>query len=40
MTTHGNGVGAWMASPQRTEPGNLPPVPGFADTTVRQIVRV
>ena len=29
-----------MASPQLTEPGNLPPAPGFADTTVRQVVRV
>ena len=29
-----------MASPQLTEPGNLPPAPGFVDTTVRQIVRV
>jgi len=27
-------VGAWMASPQLTEPGNLPPVPGLVDTNV------
>lgn len=33
-------VGAWMAAPQLTEPGNLPPAPGFVDTTVRQIVRL
>jgi lysophospholipase L1-like esterase len=29
-----------MAPPQLTEPGNLPPAPGFADTTLRQVVRV
>jgi lysophospholipase L1-like esterase len=33
-------IGTWMAAPQRTEPGNLPPEPGFADTTLRQVVRV
>lgn len=33
-------VGTWAAAPQLTEPGNLPPPPGFADTTVRQVVRV
>jgi lysophospholipase L1-like esterase len=29
-----------MAAPQRTEPANLPPDPGFVDTTLRQVVRV
>jgi hypothetical protein len=33
-------LGAWMASPQLTEPGNLPPDPAFADTTMRQVVRL
>jgi lysophospholipase L1-like esterase len=36
----GSGVGTWMAAPQLTEPGNLPPEPGFVDTTLRQVVRV
>ncbi|WP_395090587.1 SGNH/GDSL hydrolase family protein [Armatimonas sp.] len=40
MTPNDNWVGAWMASPQLTEPGNMPPAPGFADTTLRQIVRL
>jgi len=40
MTYRENWVGAWMASPQLTEPGNLPPAPGFVDTTVRQVVRL
>jgi lysophospholipase L1-like esterase len=40
MTSNENWVGAWMASPQLTESGNLPPAPGFVDTTLRQIVRV
>jgi lysophospholipase L1-like esterase len=33
-------VGTWAASPQRTEPGNMPPAPGLADTTLRQVVHV
>ena len=33
-------VGTWAAAPQLTEPANLPPAPGFADTTLRQIVHV
>jgi len=33
-------VGTWAASPQLTEEANLPPTPGFADTTLRQIVHV
>ena len=40
MSNSNNWVGAWMASPQLTEPGNLPLAPGFVDTTVRQLVRV
>jgi lysophospholipase L1-like esterase len=33
-------VGTWAASPQLTEEANLPPPPGFADTTLRQIAHV
>jgi lysophospholipase L1-like esterase len=33
-------VGTWATAPQLTEPANLPPPPGFVDTTVRQVVRV
>ena len=33
-------VGTWAASPQLTEEWNLPPAPGFADTTLRQIAHV
>jgi lysophospholipase L1-like esterase len=33
-------VGTWAAAPQRVEDANLPPAPGFADSTLRQIVRV
>jgi lysophospholipase L1-like esterase len=33
-------VGTWAASPQLTEAWNLPPAPGFADTTLRQVVHV
>jgi lysophospholipase L1-like esterase len=33
-------VGTWASSPQLTEDANLPPAPGFADTTLRQIVHV
>lgn len=33
-------VGTWATAPQLTEPGNLPPAPGFADVTVRQVVQV
>ena len=29
-----------MAAPQLTEPANLPPAPGFTDSTLRQVVRV
>lgn len=33
-------VATWAAAPQLTEPANLPPPPGLADTTLRQIVHV
>ena len=33
-------VGAWMTAVQLTEPGNLPPAPGLARNTVRQVVHV
>lgn len=33
-------VGTWACSPQLAEPDNLPPAPGFADTTLRQIIHV
>jgi lysophospholipase L1-like esterase len=33
-------VGTWAASPQLTEDWNLPPEPGFADTTLRQVAHV
>jgi lysophospholipase L1-like esterase len=33
-------VATWAASPQLTEPSNLPPAPGFDDVTLRQRVRV
>jgi lysophospholipase L1-like esterase len=36
----GRWVGTWAASPQLTEPANMPPEPGLADATLRQVVRV
>jgi lysophospholipase L1-like esterase len=36
----GHWVGTWAAAQQLTEPGNLPPAPGFGDVTLRQVVRV
>ena len=33
----GRWVGTWAASPQRTEPANMPPAPGLADATLRQV---
>src|SRR3954451_19073983 len=36
----GRWVGTWAASPQRTEPANMPPEPGLADSTLRQVVHV
>jgi len=33
-------VATWAAAPQLTEPANLPPAPGFADATLRQVVHV
>jgi lysophospholipase L1-like esterase len=29
-----------MVAPQRVEPANLPPAPGFTDTTLRQVIHV
>jgi hypothetical protein len=36
----GRWVGTWAAAPQLTEPANMPPAPGLADATLRQVVRV
>ena len=36
----GHWVGTWAAAPQLTEPANMPPAPGLADATLRQVVRV
>jgi lysophospholipase L1-like esterase len=36
----GDWVGTWMTAVQLTEPGNLPPAPGLARNTVRQVVHV
>jgi hypothetical protein len=33
-------VGTWGTAPQLTEPANLPPEPGLAGNTLRQVVRV
>ena len=33
-------IATWAASQQLVEPRNLPPVPAFTDTTIRQLVRV
>jgi lysophospholipase L1-like esterase len=42
-TAHDGGaqwIGTWASSPQLGDPGNAPPAPGFADSTLRQIVHV
>ena len=36
----GRWVGTWAAAPQLTEPNNMPPEPGLADSTLRQVVHV
>jgi lysophospholipase L1-like esterase len=36
----GSWVGTWSAAPQLTEPVNMPPEPGLADSTLRQVIRV
>jgi lysophospholipase L1-like esterase len=36
----GRWVGTWAAAPQLTEPANMPPEPGLADATLRQVVHV
>jgi lysophospholipase L1-like esterase len=33
-------VGTWASAQQKCEPGNAPPAPGFADTTLRQVIHV
>jgi lysophospholipase L1-like esterase len=33
-------VGTWSCAPQLVEPGNMPPVPGLSNNTLRQVVRV
>jgi lysophospholipase L1-like esterase len=33
-------VGTWASSPQLADAGSLPPAPGFADATLRQVVHV
>ena len=33
-------VGTWATAPQAIEPNSVPPPPGFADSTLRQIVHV
>jgi lysophospholipase L1-like esterase len=33
-------VATWMAPPQRTEPANLPPAPGLAGSTLRQVAHL
>lgn len=38
-TDAGRWVATWATAPQLTEPGNLPPAPGFAQSTLRQKLR-
>lgn len=33
-------VGTWSTAPQLVEPGNMPPAPGLANNTLRQVIRV
>lgn len=33
-------VGTWATAPQQVEPANMPPPPGLAHNTIRQLVRV
>jgi lysophospholipase L1-like esterase len=33
-------IGSWVSAQQLTEPNNLPPAPGLADSTLRQIVQL
>ena len=35
-----NLVTTWCTAPQLVEPGNMPPAPGLADNTLRQVMRV
>lgn len=36
----GKWVGTWATAPQLVEPNNMPPKPGLANNTIRQVVRV
>jgi lysophospholipase L1-like esterase len=36
----GHWTGTWVSAQQTCEPHNLPPAPGFADTTLRQVIHV
>src|SRR5207245_10461527 len=33
-------LGTWVASPQLTEPRNMPPAPGLAGSTLRQVIHL
>ena len=33
-------VGTWASAQQKGDPGNAPPEPGFADSTLRQVIHV
>jgi lysophospholipase L1-like esterase len=33
-------VGTWSTAPQLVEPGNMPPAPGLANNSLRQVIRV
>src|SRR6266567_6591116 len=33
-------LGTWAASPQLTEPRNMPPPPGLAGSTLRQVIHI
>ncbi|MDP5200261.1 SGNH/GDSL hydrolase family protein [Flavobacterium sp. DG2-3] len=35
-----NWVGSWACAPMLVEPNNMPPVPGLAENTLRQIIKV
>jgi lysophospholipase L1-like esterase len=35
----GRWVGSWVAAPQLTEPSNMPPAPGLAGQTLRQVIQ-
>ena len=39
VPTDGRWVGSWVSAPQLTEPQNMPPAPGLAGQTLRQILQ-